>query len=554
MTLWMLYAVLFGALALAGGLALERGARLVRLPGRFAWLTMLVIAVGAPLALPSIPRERPSIESAAVVTGTSASIGAATALATQRSWQDRMPDLDRPLAWLWIVLSAVCLGRFAIGMASLRRRRAQWAVREIVGTQCYVTPDIGPAVVTMPETRIVVPEWVLSLDPDSLATVICHERQHKIARDGWLIVTGAVATALMPWNPAAWIIQRRLRLAIEMDCDARVLGEEPRVDRYGSLLLAIAQRPRLIAGLGATLTESTSDLERRIDAMTARPPRNPRTRALILAAAGVAAIAVACGMPAPDMVGGPRGVNPTETATQRPGAYFDFQVEKPASAQPSNLPPRYPDQLRAAGIQGAVLTKFVVDTTGHADMASFHVIKSDHEGFTTAVREALPDMRFFPAEVGGKKVKQLIQMPFSFSLVRGERPEAMASVGKAVVSREPKVVFEMRNVDPATRKATSRSGFSLSVDSVPQLIDGAPPTYPNQLRAANIEGMVQAKFEIRPDGRADMNTFTVMRSDHELFTAAVRKAVEKMRFRPAMVNGKAVSMLQTMPFMFSLKR
>jgi TonB family protein len=145
-------------------------------------------------------------------------------------------------------------------------------------------------------------------------------------------------------------------------------------------------------------------------------------------------------------------------------------------------------------------------------------------------------------------------MPFSFSLVRGERPEAMASVGKAVVSREPKVVFEMRNVDPATRKATSRSGFSLSVDSVPQLIDGAPPTYPNQLRAANIEGMVQAKFEIRPDGRADMNTFTVMRSDHDLFTAAVRKAVEKMRFRPAMVNGKAVSMLQTMPFMFSLKR
>ena len=85
MTLWMLYAMLFGVLALAGGFALERGARLVGLPGRFVWLAMLVAAVGAPLALPSIPKERMSIEFAAPVAGTSATIGAATALATQRS-------------------------------------------------------------------------------------------------------------------------------------------------------------------------------------------------------------------------------------------------------------------------------------------------------------------------------------------------------------------------------------------------------------------------------------------------------------------------------------
>jgi protein TonB len=97
---------------------------------------------------------------------------------------------------------------------------------------------------------------------------------------------------------------------------------------------------------------------------------------------------------------------------------FDFQVEKPAAANPSNQPPAYPNQLRAANIEGQVVAKFVVDTTGRADMRTFEVIKSDHEAFTAAVRNSLPNMRFFPAEVGGKKVKQLVQMPFQFSLVR----------------------------------------------------------------------------------------------------------------------------------------
>jgi periplasmic protein TonB len=97
---------------------------------------------------------------------------------------------------------------------------------------------------------------------------------------------------------------------------------------------------------------------------------------------------------------------------------FDFQVEKPASANPSNNPPTYPNQLRAANIEGQVVAKFVVDTTGRADMKTFEVIKSDHDAFTAAVRNALPNMRFFPAEVGGRKVKQLVQMPFQFSLVR----------------------------------------------------------------------------------------------------------------------------------------
>jgi protein TonB len=34
------------------------------------------------------------------------------------------------------------------------------------------------------------------------------------------------------------------------------------------------------------------------------------------------------------------------------------------------------------------------------------------------VKQALPAMRFVPAEVGGKKVKQLVQQPFSFAITK----------------------------------------------------------------------------------------------------------------------------------------
>lgn len=98
--------------------------------------------------------------------------------------------------------------------------------------------------------------------------------------------------------------------------------------------------------------------------------------------------------------------------------YFDFQVEKPVVMAPGAQGPSYPDMLRTAGIEGTVLAQFVVDTTGRADMATFRALKSDNDLFTTSVKNALQRMRFLPAEVGGRKVKQLVQQPFQFSLNR----------------------------------------------------------------------------------------------------------------------------------------
>jgi protein TonB len=95
---------------------------------------------------------------------------------------------------------------------------------------------------------------------------------------------------------------------------------------------------------------------------------------------------------------------------------FEFQVEKPVAQVPNTGSPRYPDILKSAGVEGEVLAQFVVDTTGRAEISTFKVLKASHELFGAAVKNALPNMRFYPAEVGGRKVKQLVQQPFVFAI------------------------------------------------------------------------------------------------------------------------------------------
>ncbi|MGH7669116.1 MAG: energy transducer TonB [Gemmatimonadaceae bacterium] len=96
--------------------------------------------------------------------------------------------------------------------------------------------------------------------------------------------------------------------------------------------------------------------------------------------------------------------------------FYAFQVEKQVSSNAGNPQPRYPDMLRSANVEGEVLAQFVVDTNGRADMSTFKVLKSSHELFTQSVKNVLEQSKFSPAEIGGHKVKQLVQQAFQFSL------------------------------------------------------------------------------------------------------------------------------------------
>ena len=99
-------------------------------------------------------------------------------------------------------------------------------------------------------------------------------------------------------------------------------------------------------------------------------------------------------------------------------SYFEFMVEKPVTEASNMQRPRYPDILKSAGVEGSVTAQFVVDTTGRVELNTFKVLKTSHALFESAVRSALPGMRFIPAEVGNKRVRQLVQQPFVFAIAK----------------------------------------------------------------------------------------------------------------------------------------
>jgi TonB family protein len=112
-----------------------------------------------------------------------------------------------------------------------------------------------------------------------------------------------------------------------------------------------------------------------------------------------------------------------------------------------------------------------------------------------------------------------------------------------------------------TRAAVSLPA-SADVDNAhtsPKIIGRAPdPGFPDALlRSGRREGQVVVRFIVNELGRVDVSSMIVERSDHELFTAAVRDVLPLFRFEPARALGpesKPVAVWVSVPFRFTTKK
>jgi protein TonB len=95
--------------------------------------------------------------------------------------------------------------------------------------------------------------------------------------------------------------------------------------------------------------------------------------------------------------------------------FLEAQLDDPV--QPISIPtPRYPPVLQSAGIAGRVELQYVVDTTGHAEPASFKVLKTTHPAFVEPAKEAIAKGVFKPANFKGQPVRQLVQQAIAFKV------------------------------------------------------------------------------------------------------------------------------------------
>lgn len=206
-------------------------------------------------------------------------IGAASLTLFDPGWWAHAETFDSSINQLWTIASGLLLiwgltnAMRVSHIVSLSRRSADDPRRPLIvdGIPVVVTDVAGPATVGLLRSRVLVPRWVLALPVMQRRYVLRHEEEHRRAHDARLLFVASLPLILMPWNLAMWWQLRRLCLAVEIDCDNRVVSTLGDANAYGDLLLKVAEAanhgPRLqpaLLGIGT--------LERRLTHLLAPTP------------------------------------------------------------------------------------------------------------------------------------------------------------------------------------------------------------------------------------------------------------------------------------------
>jgi TonB family protein len=355
--------------------------------------------------------------------------------------------------------------------------------------------------------------------------VVAHEREHVRAGDPRLLAAALAAAVLTPWNPAAWWQLRRLRLAIEVDCDARVLRRRGDVRAYGSALLEVGRRASRSGFATAAFAEPVSSLERRIRIMTAPAARRPLLRAAACGAVAAALAAAACEAPEPtrpasrepSLAGAastPGTANADASRGDPPGVLQLADVDGPPeivnrAAVQRALQEGYPPLLRDAGVEAIVTVSMVVGADGITRAPA--VVHTSHEAFREPALGAVARMRFRPATKGGRAVPVRVTLPVAFQLSDLPPRRGPAPAGSAD--------------DSALRDAVRRH-------------------YPPLMRDAGVTAQVGVSFTVGADGKA-RGVRIVDRGVDPAFARAARAVVADLTFPP---GGPGEERMMLIPF------
>ena len=302
---WLAYALVIALLVSLAALVAERIAILRRLQRRWIWVAALLLT----LVLPPMfawqgarTSERPAIALAALAAREQPPVYELTPI----MWVGgnapvvaRRVGLDTWLLLGWSALSMLALATLAMGWMQLRRRLRSATDGEVDGVSVTVSHDIGPAVVGIVRPRIVIPRWLLQQDTATQRIVLAHEREHVRAQDIRVLGGALLVAVLVPWNLPIWWQLRRLRFAMEVDCDARVLRAGQSRSTYSAVLLNVATHLVPLRAAAAGLAESASSLEKRIRIMHAPIRARWRVLATLLGTCTVALLAAAANVSAP---------------------------------------------------------------------------------------------------------------------------------------------------------------------------------------------------------------------------------------------------------------
>lgn len=136
-------------------------------------------------------------------------------------------------------------------------------------------------------------------------------------------------------------------------------------------------------------------------------------RAVVYGAAAALLLMVACEAQAPD-----RGAQDLVRVSVAPPAYEVYSEDAPGVASPERLSfpiPAYPRLLLEAGVEGTVVSKFIIGTDGRVEAGSVEILESTNRAFEAPTRHAIETALFRPGRMNGEAVRVRVQMPMRFT-------------------------------------------------------------------------------------------------------------------------------------------
>jgi TonB family protein len=531
---WMLYCVGIGLAFVVAGHATEWALHLAGRQTRWAWCVALAGSLLVPAAAWLAPEAfsavaEPLPQRVAPVTANIApNPGAETVVPLSTAERPfSLSDLDGALRWGWGLSSAALLLVLTVATLRLAMLRRRWHASVVDGRRVLVSENVGPAVAGLVRPWIVVPSWALQLGDRQRELMLTHEEEHLRAGDPRLLAWGALALVLAPWNPALWWQLRRLRLAVEMDCDARVLARQGHTPEYGELLLQVSRRRGQVVLGAPALGEPISFLEHRIRRMATVLPRWRWLGAGAGLAVAASAVIGACETP-----------RPSDEASRTPESSVSmvFPITNTLERVPSRA-------VLIRWMRSAIAQTYAEYLTTPANPSVdlwFHgttggrVIQSTRTG-RTAARMRFGEIEAHLPEVGPIRPGTW----FGWAYPLGPGREDVRAIWVYDSYAEPDSVSP-----PAHGQAPDHEQ--------PDILSGPRLQYPDLLRHAGIQGRVIVQAIIDTTGRAEPQSVKVIQSTHPGFNQSATNWVLRALFRPARAQGHAVRALMNVPIEFKM--
>lgn len=376
------YGFIVGALIAFGAWLGERAQVAFGRPRKHAWVAGIALALVVPVLAISFREPGEGVVSMIVtavqtqVQGAAEPTVAVLPAASPGGEADR-GSLNAWLAALWALSSAGLVGVYALSAWRLTRRARTWQLAHVDAQPVSVAPDIGPAVFGWFRSRVVFPRWLTEAPEDVQRMALAHEREHLAAHDPQVLSAATLLAALLPWNlPLLWML-RRLRFAMEVDCDARVIRRGADPNDYGLALLYVSERQSRAPITAIALIERKSQLERRINFMFATPRKYPAVVAGVCLALASYCVAAAGQLPAPGLGTASVILNPPPgTGTDSPGLRLGETFE-------ALLRTRYPELLQGNSTGTPVIVVLLNEDMTVANSAQIDSIPPDGRLKTT---------------------------------------------------------------------------------------------------------------------------------------------------------------------------